>query len=73
MKDVATVDLLVNRGRWVVDSRYRNRMLAIPRPPGTWRFVCRDPEGGIQVVACMAFLENGRVRRMRARLKDVKR
>jgi hypothetical protein len=71
--DDRTVDMLVHPVRWISDTRYRNRMLSLPTPPHTWRFVCRDPEGGIQVVACVVFLENGTTRTMRARLKDVKR
>lgn len=73
MSDEATIDVLVHPTRWISDSRYRNRMLSRPVPPGTWRFVCRDPQGGLQVVACVTFLENGRPRTMRARLQDVKR
>jgi hypothetical protein len=68
-----TIDILVDPVRWTTYPRYRNRMLERPVPPHTWRFVCRDPEGGIQVVACISFMENGKPRTMRAKLKDVKR
>ena len=68
-----TVDVLVDPARWRSDSRYRTRMLERPTPPHVWRFVCRDPGGGVQVVACVAFMANGRPRTVRARLQDVKR
>ena len=67
------VDMVVNLAQWISDAEYRNRMLALPMPPHTWRFVCRDPEGGFQIVACVSFVENGKPRTIRARLKDVKR
>lgn len=71
--ETTTVDLLVHSVRWVGDTHYRTRMLGIPFPPHTWRLVCRDPDGGFQVVACVSFMANGGSRTMRARLRDVKR
>lgn len=69
----ATIDILVHPTRWIGNTQYRNRMLARPVPPHTWRFVCRDPEtGGIQVVACVAFMLNGK-RVMRQPLRMVRR
>jgi len=68
-----TIDMLVDPARWISDTRYRKRMLSSPIPPHTWRFVCRDPEGGFQIVACIAFMKNGKPRTVRAKLEDVKR
>lgn len=49
------IDLIIHPDRWVRDTRYRQRMLRTPEPPHTWRLVCRDPEGGVQVIACISF------------------
>lgn len=73
MADKATIDLLVHPVRWVANTRYRNTMLSRPKPPHTWRLVCRDPEGGFQIVACVSFTSTGRTRMMRAPLESVKR
>lgn len=69
---IRTIDVIIRPIKWLSNTRYRNGMLSQPFPPHTWRFVCRDPEGGVQVIACVSFLENGKPRTMRARLEDVK-
>lgn len=66
------IDLIVRPDRWVNDARYRQRMLRIPEPPCTWRLVCRNPEGGVQIVACIRFL--GQIMKAeRVPLRKVKR
>lgn len=69
---VMTIDLIVHTSRWVSDTRYRHAMLRIPEPPHAWRIVCRHPEGGVQVLAHMAF-HGGIVRTERLPLRKVRR
>lgn len=62
-----TIDVLVHPNRWLGDTAYRQELLMKrPKPPHTWRFVCRSPEGGIQVLACVSFMANGRTRTIHA-------
>jgi len=72
--EITTIDVLIHPVKWIGNTRYRHAMMSLPTPPHTWRFVCRDPEtGGVQIVACISFLENGRQRTMRQPLRKVKR
>jgi hypothetical protein len=71
---VNTIDVLVDSFRWINSAVYRTRMLERASSAAhAWRFVCRNPEGGIQVVAGVSFFEGGKTRTVRARLRDVKR
>lgn len=66
MSAEAPIDVIVDRDRWIDDPRYRQDILRIARPPILWRFVCRPPQGGVELLASVSFMHNGRARLIKA-------
>jgi hypothetical protein len=70
--EVPVIDIMVDPKRWVRSARYRVASLERAVPPHTWRFVCRHPEGGVQLLAAVSF-PKGKMRTTRMPLKSVVR